>query len=236
MNRYRYFDSLLVILGIASGLVGNYDSPAGQVSKIIPATYAFAIWAPIYLSGIYFAWWLVRKSQVDFGLGIHLLALSFFMSGLWVRVQSNNALELVVVASNLIVVLTQAHLLSKLEFAKRSEFLAVGLPSGTLAGWLTLATAVTYSDGLKISFGDTRTVAIFAAFAVGFAVCASKWIVPTATYRWTLIWGLVGIVVSQHTLATQVAIVAGVGAVLLSALICYSVYRSTQHAIPVGNR
>jgi len=215
VSRYRYLDASLVFVGILSGLIGNYDSPAGQISKIIPATYAFAIWAPIYLSGFYFIWWLIRTKSLDFGPGMHLLAASFFMSGLWVRVQDNNSLELVIVASNLIVVLAQGHLLSKLQFAKRSDFLAVALPSGMLAGWLTLATAVTYSDGLKISFKADQTVAIFTAFAVGFAVCAAKWIVPTLTYRVTLIWGLVGIIVAQHKQAEAVAIVAGVGVVLL---------------------
>ena len=219
MNRFRYLDALLVVTGIVSGLIGNYDSPAGEVSKIVPATYAFAIWAPIYLAGFYFAWWLVRAKADDFGIGVHLLALSFFMSGLWVRVQSNNSLELVIVASNLIVVLTQGHLLSKIETKNRRDFLALKFPSGMLAAWLTLATAVTFSDGLDGSFKETRTVAIFTAFAVGFAVCAAKWIVPTLIYRLTLIWGLLGIVVAQYSQATSVAIVAGVGILFLLVLI-----------------
>ena len=232
IQRLFQLDAFLVLVGIISGLIGNYDSPAGQVSKVIPATYAFAIWAPIYLAGFYFVWWLFRAQSADFGAGIHLLAASFFMSGLWVRVQNNTALELVIVASNLIVVLTQAHLLSKIHFNDKRNFFAVALPSGLLAGWLTLATVVTFSDGLSISFGDDKSVAIFAAFALGFAVCAAKWIVPTMTYRGTLIWGLVGIIIAQHSQAPQVSIVAGVGIALLLALILQTKFRGTWHKEP----
>jgi len=215
-NQWFKFDAVLVLIGISSGLIGNYDSPAGPVSKIIPATYAFAIWVPIYSSGIYLAWRLLRRPVVENSRGLHFLALSFFLSGLWVRVQSNNAVELLVVDINLIVVLAQGHLLSKINFTKRSDFFALGFPSSALAGWLTLATAVTFSDVLKISFKATETVAIFTAFAVGFAVCAAKWIVPTLTYRLTIIWGLVGIIVAQHGQASQVAVVAAVGIGVIS--------------------
>jgi len=228
-SQWLKLDSLLVVTGIVSGLIGNYDSPAGEVSKIMPATYSFAIWAPIYLTGFYFAWWLVRAKAVDFGTGVHLLALSFFMSGLWVRVQSNNALELVIVASNLVVVVTQGHLLSKIETKNRQDFFAIKFPSGMLAAWITLATAVTFSDGLDISFKETKTVAIFAAFAVGFAVCAAGLIVPTLTYRLTLIWGLVGIVIAQHKQEQQVAIVAGVGIGFLLAIILRSQMQSSSN-------
>lgn|GEM_PF-3461552 len=211
-------DAFLVLVGITSGLIGNYDSPAGPVSKIIPATYAFAIWVPIYVSGIYFAWRLLRRPNLESLAGVNLLAVSFFMSGLWVRVQSNSSLELLVVGINLIVVLTQGHLLSKSPVTNRKDFLALSFPSGALAGWLTLATAVTFSDVLKISFKAEESVAIFTAFAVGFAVCASQWIVPSLTFRVTLIWGLVGIVVAQKSQASQVAVVAAVGAVILVGL------------------
>lgn len=222
IQRFFKFDALLVVVGIASGLVGNYESPDGPVSKIIPATYAFAIWAPIYASGLYFALWLLRKPVAEYGLGIHLLAVSYFVSGLWVRVQSNNALLLAVVSINLIIVLLQGHLVSKLQFFGRSTFFAVGFSSGTLAGWLTLATAVTFSDGLDISYKATETVAIFTAFAVGFAISSATWIVPTLTYRLTLIWGLLGIIVAQYSQANQVALVAAVGIALLLGLIVKS--------------
>ena len=228
-SQWLKLDSLLVVTGIVSGLIGNYDSPAGEVSKIMPATYSFAIWVPIYLTGFYFALCLERAKAVDFGVGVHLLALSFFMSGLWVRVQSNNSLELLVVFATLILVITQAHLLSKIETKNWKDFLAIKFPSGMLAAWLTLATAVTFSDGLDISFKETKTVAIFAAFAVGFAVCAAGWIVPTLTYRLTLIWGLVGIVIAQHRQAQQVAIVAGVGIGFLLALILRSQVQSSSN-------
>jgi len=214
MNRYRYVDACLVVAGIASGLIGNYDSPVGQVSKIVPATYAFTIWALIYGTGLYFAWWLIRRSNVELGSGGHLLALSFFMSGLWVRVQSDIALQLVVVASNLVVVLAQAHVISKVSIPSRKDFIAVALPSGTLAGWLTLATAVTFSDGLNISFKSTATVATFTAVAVLCALSFATWVVPTQTYRLTLVWGLVGIVIEQYSQSAQVAAVAAVGALV----------------------
>jgi len=219
IQRLFKIDALLVLVGITSGLIGNYDSPAGPVSKIIPATYAFAIWVPIYLSGIYFAWALLRKPTVESARGVHLLALSFLLSGLWVRVQSNNALELVVVSINLIVVLTQGHLISKIRFLTRSDFFAFAFPSSALAGWLTLASTVTFSDVLEISFKASGTVAIYTAFVVGFAVSAAKWIVPTFTYRLTLVWGLVGIIVAQHNMAGQVAAVAAVGIGILLLLV-----------------
>jgi hypothetical protein len=218
-ERWLRFDALLVLVGITSGLIGNYDSPVGQVSKIVPATYAFAIWIPIYVSGIYFAWRLLRRPNLDSLLGVNLLAVSFFMSGLWVRVQSNNSLELFVVGINLVVVLMQGHVLSKTPATNRKDFLALSFPSGALAGWLTLATAVTFSDGLKISFKADDSVSVFTAFAVGFAVCASQWIVPSLTFRVTLIWGLVGIVISQYRQASHVAIVAAVGVFVLLGLI-----------------
>lgn len=210
--------SLLIATGVISGCIGDYSATTTQISKIIPATYAFVIWLPIYAGGLYLAWILAKEKTFDLGSAAPWLAISYFLSGLWVRVQNYQVLELAIIAMTLIVVLIQGNLISRANLPTTNNFrLARGL-SGLLAGWLTLASAIATADSLGISYKSTSTVAIYVAFAVGFAVSAAKWIVPTTFYRGTIIWGLVAIIAQQYSQASEVAIVAGLGAIIASVM------------------
>ena len=219
MTKNRTVHALLIIVGVISGCVGDYSATTTQVSKIIPATYAFVIWLPIYVGGLYLAYLLLRDKSFDLGVASPWIAISYFMSGTWVRVQDFVNIELVAIGITLIVVLIQGKVVNQAIQASERKYVITRIASGLLAGWLTLASAVATSDALGISYKSTATVAIYVAFSVGFAVASATWIVPTMTYRLTLVWGLVGIIVQQHAQATQVAIVATVGVTAVVAMI-----------------
>jgi hypothetical protein len=81
----RGLNSILILLGIISGLIGNYNASTPSQSKLLPPSFAFLIWGVIYLTGIYLVYKYFRNKSPNSKLGNFLISLGYLFSGLWVR-------------------------------------------------------------------------------------------------------------------------------------------------------
>lgn len=188
-----------------------------QVSLIIPAGWTFAIWGPIFLLCFIFAGYQLLPSKrydpllrsVGWPLG-----LAFVGNGLWTLIQPLKQPILSQVVILLILILALTALFRLARFGRRGEVSAVqrwvvGLPTGSLAGWLTAANVVGFNDMLVredvVGSGVLAALVGAGLLVVGAAVAALVILVgaggpvqASIAYAAAVLWGLFGIAANQY--------------------------------------
>lgn len=221
---------LVTFAGILAPSFGAFSpggSSTGEVSGqyfrdvfIVPADYAFAIWAPIYLGFLAFAVVQALPAQRDnprFAATRLWLAGTALLNAAWITIFDNLlfGLSVVVIVLMLVVALVMHRTMGigrvKVDGVERF----VRFPFSLYAGWLTVATIVNVAGVLAVSGWDGFGLPYPVWGVVMLLVAAA--IVLTTRFRWhdpvyggVLVWACVGIVVAR----SDVPLVAGAAGVI----------------------
>lgn len=220
---------LIGILGlVVLGLTSDYGSSDESASLVIPATWAFAIWAPIYLGGLAFAAHQARPSLRDDPVLDRVgwpLAFAYLAAGLWDRV-FEAAPYLLSQALVVLTVLAAGAALAGLgpatAAARPAETWLVRAPIGLFAGWITLATAAATTELLlargvgDLGLGAVPWAVLVLLTAGAIAVMVTVRLRASFAYPLALTWGFVGSAL-QHADEPVVSATAAVMAVLVAA-------------------
>lgn len=220
------------ILGPALGAFNPGGSSTGEVSGrffnevlIIPADYAFAIWAPIYLGLLAFAVYQALPSQrlnIRFAKTRLWLTASALLNAAWIVAFDNLLfdLSLAIIALMLVTALAMHR---KLEIGTTKVYgleRLLRVPFSLYAGWLTAATilntagvlAVRDWNGFGLSDLVWGIVMLLVASAIGL-VTRFRWSDPV--YGAVFVWAFIGVVVARGATGS-VATLAGVLAALFA--------------------
>lgn len=214
------------ILLPAFGAFTPGDTNTGEVSGqyfrdvyIIPADYAFAIWAPIYLGFLTFAVFQALPAQRDnprFAATRLWLAGSALLNAAWGAVFNNLLFGLSAVV--IVVMLAVALVMHRTMGIGRMKVYGVErfvrFPFSLYAGWLTVATIVNVAgvlavngwDGFGISYPVWGVVMLLVAAAI-VVTTRLRWRDPV--YGGVLMWACVGVIVARAEVPL-VAVTAGV--------------------------
>jgi hypothetical protein len=220
------------VLGPTFGAFSPGTSSTGEISGrffsdvyIIPADYAFAIWAPIYLGFLAFAIFQALPGQ---RLNPRLmrvrlwLVASALLNAAWIAAFNNLlfGLSLVIIAGMLVTALVMHRLLeigtTKVYGAER----LLRLPFSLYAGWLTAATILNAAGvladsgwaGFGISYPVWGVIMLVVATAIGL-LTRFRWNDPV--YGAVFVWAFVGIVIAR-TEIPLIAVTAGVLAIVFA--------------------
>lgn len=236
------------VLGPSLGSFSPGSSTTGQISGqffrdvfIIPADYAFAIWAPIYLGFLAFAVFQALPAQRlnPRFMRVRLwLAASALLNAAWIAAFNNLlfGLSLVIIVGMLVTALVMHRLL---EIGKTKVYgleRVLRLPFSLYAGWLTAATilntagvlAVNDWDALGVAYPVWGVIMLVVATLIGL-LTRFRWNDPV--YGAVFVWAFVGIVVARADMPI-VAITAGALAVVFT----LSLLVPAGRALPVGRR
>lgn len=218
------------ILGlVVLGLTSDYGSSGESGSLIIPADYAFSIWAPIYLGGLVFAAYQARRSVRTDPILRRVgwpIALAYFTAGIWDRV-FDRAPYLLSQALVVVTVLAAGAALAGLGPAtpgvRAAETWLVRAPIALFAGWITLATAAATTElllardvgGLGLGAVPWAVLVLLVAGAIAVAVTLRHR--ASFAYPLALTWGFVGSTVQHFADEPVVGTTAAALAVLVAA-------------------
>lgn len=179
-----------------------------------PAGYAFGIWGLIYV------WLFVsaglglfsRAEAPDWDAARWPLIASLVVGAGWIAAANASA----VLATVMIWAMLGAALVALARSPVRDRWL-LQAPLGIYAGWLTAASWV--SIGLMLGgYGVLPPVAaalVTLALAVIFAGAVQLWLGRAPEYAATVIWALVALVVANFEAPVSVAVLAGIGVVVM---------------------
>ena len=215
------------ILAPAFGAFRPGKSSTGEVSGrffrdvyIIPADYAFAIWAPIYLGFLLFAVVQALPAQRDnprFAATRLWLAGTALLNAAWIAVFGNLlfGLSAFIIVLMLVVALVMHRTMGIGRVKVYGVERFVRFPFSLYAGWLTVATIVNVGGVLAVNGWDGFGIP-YPVWGVLMLLVAAA-IVLTTRFRWrdpvygaVLVWACVGIVVAR----LDVPLVAGTAGVL----------------------
>lgn len=234
--------TLAGVLGPAFGAFSPGDSDTGKISGrffgdvyIIPADYAFAIWAPIYLGFLAFAVFQALPAQRlnPRFMRVRLwLAASALLNAAWIAVFNNLlfGLSLIVIVAMLVLALVMHQML---EIGKTKVYgleRILRLPFSLYAGWLTAATILNTAGvladsgwgGFGISYPVWGVVMLVVATTIGL-LTRFRWNDPV--YGGVFVWAFVGIVVARAE-TPLIAVMAGV----LAAVFAVSLFGWERHS------
>ncbi len=221
------------VLGPALGSFSPGSSTTGGISGqffrnvlIIPADYAFAIWAPIYLGFLAFAVFQALRGQRlnPRFMQVRLwLAASALLNAAWILAFNNLlfGLSLIIIVGMLVTALAMHR---ALEIGKKKVYgfeRVLRLPFSLYAGWLTAATilntagvlAVNNWGGFGISYPIWGVAMLVVATLIGL-LTRFRWNDPV--YGAVFVWAFVGIVVARADVPA-IAVTAGVLAAVFAA-------------------
>ena len=193
---------------------------------IIPADYAFAIWAPIYLGFLFFAVVQALPAQQNnprFAATRLWLAGTAILNAVWIEVTNNLlfGLSAFVIVLMLVVALVMHRTMQIGRIKVYGVERFVRLPFSLYAGWLTVATILNVGAVLAISGWNGFGISYPVWGVVMLLVAAA--IVLTTRFRWrdpvvggVLVWACVGIIVARSDVP-MVAGTAGVVALVVAA-------------------
>jgi hypothetical protein len=205
----------------------GYDSGEFPVSipdpAVQPAPYAFSIWGVIY------AWLLVhagfglwrRTRDCDWARVRAPLTVAVALGALWLGIAGASSDW----AAAVIWVMTIAALTAFLQAPTEQDRWLLSAPLAMFAGWLTAATAV--STGILLGgydvVGDTEAALAMLALVLVVALVVQSRKPRMPIYGLTIIWALVGVIVTNWPGNMVVAGAAGAGiVVMLAALIVFA--------------
>ena len=182
---------------------------------LVPAPYAFVIWAVIYLWLIVSAiWGFIKKSDDDeFHATRVPMLVSLGVGTFWLPVAAINPIA----SSAMICVMLLGAILAVYKSPQKYGKFAA-LPIGLYAGWLSAASCV--SVGVVITgygiLSKTLAAYIFITLAaiIGFTVQYTLNRVPT--YGIAVIWALIALVVGTYGVNANVAYIAAAGAIAMT--------------------
>ncbi len=214
-----------VTFGIAPQLTsgfGGFDPdlfPIRQDSPPVqPATYAFAIWAPIYVWLLVHAGFglLRRAEDRGWGAGRWWLIASLGVGATWIAVANANAAWATVLIWAMLVGALGALWLSP---AGRDRWLAQA-PVAIYAGWLTAASwvAVGFMLGGYGVLPEDWAAALCLLAAFGMAAAVQTALPRAPEYGAAVIWALVAVAVANTGATWPVAVLAGLGALGMAGL------------------
>lgn len=220
------------VLGPSLGSFSPGSSTTGEISGrffrdvfIIPADYAFAIWAPIYLGFLAFAVFQALPAQRlnPRFMRVRLwLAASALLNAAWIAAFNNLlfGLSLVIIVGMLITALVMHRML---EIGKTKVYgleRVLRLPFSLYAGWLTAATILNTSGVLAVNDWNALGVAypvwgvimLFIATVIGL-LTRFRWNDPV--YGAVFVWAFAGVVIARPEIPL-VAVSAGALAVVFA--------------------
>lgn len=182
-----------------------------------PAPYAFSIWGVIYLwLVLHAAFGLLRRADHPDWARVRLpLTISVALGAVWLAIAGASSEWATVV----IWVMVAGALAAFLIAPTIPDRWLLSAPLGMYAGWLTAATAV--STGILLGgygvLGDTTAALVMLGLVliVALVVQARKPKMPV--YGLTIVWALIGVIVTNWPGNTLVAAAAAGGAVLMLA-------------------
>ncbi|MEO3932283.1 hypothetical protein WMO79_05650 [Micrococcaceae bacterium Sec7.4] len=207
--------------GFLVGVSGDYGDATTSPSLVVPANYAFSIWAPIYAGlfshAVYQALPAQRRDPVLRRTG-WATACAVGLSGFWVWTQDVPALELTLIAATTAAALT-AYLRAapaQAEAGSARDRWLVQIPLGLFGGWITVATVAGGGEALLaagISAPGAEVWSAAALVAAGGGAAALAWRRPVSfAYAAAVAWGLAGVAVRvfpQHPVPGAAALLAG---------------------------
>ena len=215
------------VLGPTLGSFAPGSSSTGEISGrffrdvlVIPADYAFVIWAPIYLGFLAFAVFQALPSQrlnPRFTKTRPWLAVSALLNAAWIVSFDNLlfALSLVIIVGMLVTALFMHRTLGIGRTRVYGLERLLRVPFSLYAGWLTVATVVNAAGVLVVSGWDGFVLGhlvwgvamLVVASAIGL-VTRFRWDDPV--YGAVFVWALVGVSLKRP----DVPVVAGTALLL----------------------
>lgn len=221
-----------VVGGIISGASGDYGDARTSPSLVLPANYAFAVWAPIYSGAIGYAVYQGsprRRSDPLLRRTGWPVAVSVALSGLWVRTQNTPALQLPLIAATTYTGIT-AYMRALPESDSERRSLAgqwlVRVSLGLYAGWISVATVAATAEvlialGIRAPRPGTEFwSSLTLAGTVAASLSLDRRAPVAASYPAVLAWGLAGIttrIIGRYRLAGTTAALATAAAGLAAA-------------------
>jgi len=213
-------------VGIAVGLAGDYGSANASGSTIIPANYAFGIWAPIYAGSLAYAFHQARPGRRTDPLLRRIgwpSAIAYLTVGLWVHADSLWVYEGLIATSLAAAAVAYGRLGARTPSTDASETWLVRVPLGLFTGWVTLAAAAGTTEGLlergvrELGLGAEPwgVLVLLAAGAVATAVTVR--IPATSAYPAAVTWGLVASAIQHLPTTPATGATAGAMAALVAA-------------------
>ncbi len=202
---------------------------------VIPAGYVFAIWGVIYvLLAAFTTWQALPRNRTDATLRDigWLPALSGVLNTVWLLLFQYEVFALTVpVMLALLVTLIAIHLRlwEHRDALHGTPYWTVRAPWSVYLGWITVATIANIAQaGAALGFdgfGIDPVLVAAAVLVVGLAIAARfVWRFKDAAYGLVIVWAYAGIVVKESG-AAPVAVAAGLGALVVAALVVRSLLR-----------
>jgi len=212
----RYLYASLIVLGISSGLFGDYAASTPSESKLLPPGYAFSIWSVIYIAGLVLAY-KILKNQISFeNPGVALISTGYFLSGLWIRLDSQPYAVAFIAVSTVVANVSAVNFLRKIQI---SRVLLNSLAA--FAAWVTVATSLVVADALHISTASDLSAGIYLAAALTIAFALYLFFAPEFGYVGTIAWATFSLLFTRKISGMPIFVVSAAGLVISIGLIVF---------------
>ena len=220
----------------ASYVMGSQNGAIAQEirSLVLPATYAFAIWGPIFLLCLVYAIFQAlpdRRTDPAFRACGWWTAAAFLANGVWIYAFTGRQFVLaqIIILGGWLCATMAFLIYARTMMAARSTPIdqwIIGPALGLLAGWLTAASFVGLAatlvstglpaDGVAAERGAAALLLAAAGVGVGIILRAKPGYSPAwVAYGAAVLWALLAIVVEQRSDSLLVAGAAIVGMALI---------------------
>ncbi|MBC6416803.1 MAG: hypothetical protein GDA47_03160, partial [Rhodospirillales bacterium] len=205
------------------------DRSAAVRTPLVPAGYAFIIWAPLFLGLSMLAFWLTRPPGRTLGPGVALPLIAILaLNGLWevyVPLRGLDSGSAGILFVSLLLSLGLSLRVAPCSARNWQERWLLALPILALAGWLTaaffanlssmlLASGVAWIDPNRLPVALTLLALLFAlGFAMALRLASYAYVLP-------LVWALAAVTVSNVTWFERytIAVAAALAGLILLAI------------------